>query len=209
MGGKLDCVSAPGVGSTFWFEVVLPDNNGKVAGLDAFGKVPVDTSPFTGSVSGPAAAPVAATPPVADIEAGQTTAAAEIPRLKILLADDHAANRKVVEILLSTIRAELVAVCNGREAVEAYEAGSFDLVLMDMQMPEMDGLSATRAIRALEEREGRRRTPVVMLTANAMAEHVAAGRKAGADQHLCKPVTLDDLLEAIEVATSSQADVQD
>ena len=123
--------------------------------------------------------------------------------LRILLADDHPANRKVVEIMLSATPMELVSVEDGRQAVEAFGEGGFDLVLMDMQMPVMDGLSATRAIRALEAEQGRARTPVIMLTANAMAEHIEAGRAAGADGHLAKPVTMDTLFAAIETAMSA------
>jgi CheY-like chemotaxis protein len=93
---------------------------------------------------------------------------------------------------------ELVAVENGRQAVEAFAAGGFDLVLMDMQMPVMDGLTATAEIRKLEAAREAPRTPVIMLTANAMAEHVAAGRAAGADGHLAKPITMDSLFSAIE-----------
>lgn len=118
--------------------------------------------------------------------------------LRILLADDHPANRKVVEIMLSATSMELVAVEDGRQAVEAFAAGGFDLVLMDMQMPVTDGLTATAAIRSMETERGLRRTPVLMLTANAMAEHVAAGRAAGADGHLAKPITMDTLFAAIE-----------
>ena len=118
--------------------------------------------------------------------------------LRILLADDHPANRKVVEIMLSATPMELLAVEDGRQAVEAFGAGGFDLVLMDMQMPVMDGLTATAAIRAMEKERGLSRTPVLMLTANAMAEHVEAGRAAGADGHLAKPITMETLFGAIE-----------
>jgi CheY-like chemotaxis protein len=120
--------------------------------------------------------------------------------LRVLLADDHPANRKVVEIMLSATAMELVAVDDGRQAVDAFADGGFDLVLMDMQMPVMDGLTATREIRALEAERGLKRTPVLMLTANAMAEHVEAGVLAGADGHLTKPITLAGLFAAISAA---------
>lgn len=120
--------------------------------------------------------------------------------LRILLADDHPANRKVVEIMLSGTAMELVAVDDGRQAVDAFLDGGFDLVLMDMQMPVMDGLTATREIRTLEAEGGLKRTPVLMLTANAMAEHVEAGVLAGADGHLTKPITLAALFAAIGAA---------
>jgi signal transduction histidine kinase/ActR/RegA family two-component response regulator len=164
MGGRLDCDSTPGAGSTFWFEIPLPPSD---SACDA----------------------------VAD--AGDTLGDGA---LRILLADDHPANRKVIEVLLSATDAELVSVADGREAIEAFAGGGFDLVLMDMQMPVMDGLSATAAIRTLEAERDWPRTPVLMLTANAMAEHVEAGREAGADGHLAKPVTMATLVEGISTA---------
>lgn len=120
-----------------------------------------------------------------------------VPTLRVLLADDHPTNRKVVELVLAQAPVELTSVENGAEAVAAYRAGGFDLVLMDMQMPVMDGLTATREIRACEQSQGLERTPVVMLTANAMPEHIAAGIAAGADRHLAKPFNAADLLELV------------
>ena len=120
--------------------------------------------------------------------------------LRILLADDHPANRKVVEIMLGATGIELVAVDDGQQAVDAFIGGGFDLVLMDMQMPVMDGLTATAAIRRHEADHALKRTPILMLTANAMAEHVEAGRAAGADGHLTKPVTMAGLFDAIGTA---------
>jgi CheY-like chemotaxis protein len=92
---------------------------------------------------------------------------------------------------------ELVAVEDGAQALETFKRESFDLVLMDMQMPVMDGLTATAAIRAFEAQSGRAPTPILMLTANAMAEHIEAGRAAGADGHLTKPLTLAALFDGI------------
>ncbi|MBU3537143.1 response regulator, partial [Alkalihalobacillus clausii] len=89
-----------------------------------------------------------------------------------LLADDHPINRKVVALMLEPADVALVEAADGAEALEAYRAARFDLVLMDMQMPHMDGLAATRAIRALEAERGDPRTPVVMLSANALEEHI-------------------------------------
>ena len=140
--------------------------------------------------------------PAAVIEeavAGATDEAAP-EGLRILLADDHPANRKVIEVLLVPTGATLIAVENGQEALDAFAGGGFDLILMDMQMPVMDGLTATAAIRALEAGRGLARTPLLMLTANAMAEHVQAGRAAGADGHLAKPVTTQSLFAAIGAA---------
>ena len=81
--------------------------------------------------------------------------------------------------------------------MEAFEAQTFDVVLMDMMMPVMDGLAAVRAVRAVEAREGRPRTPVLMLTANSFPEHIADSLAAGADLHVPKPITAAALIEAI------------
>jgi CheY-like chemotaxis protein len=118
--------------------------------------------------------------------------------LRVLVADDHPVNRKVVEMMLAGVGAELTMVENGVEALDACRNGDFDLILMDMQMPLMDGLTATREIRLHEAALGLQRTPIVMLTANALAEHVAATEAAGADRHLAKPFEAADLLGLID-----------
>jgi len=125
--------------------------------------------------------------------------------MRVLLADDHPTNRKVVELILQPLGVELVSVEDGRQAVEAYSAADFDVVLMDMQMPVMDGLAATRAIRQLERQQGRRRTPLLMLTANALPEHLDLSRKAGADRHLSKPITAEKLIQALLEAAGEDA----
>jgi CheY-like chemotaxis protein len=104
----------------------------------------------------------------------------------------------VVELILGHAGVRLACVENGAEAVAAFARGAFDVVLMDMQMPGMDGLTATRALRAVEAaRPAVTRTPILMLSANAMAEHRESARDAGADLHLAKPVTARDLLTAL------------
>jgi CheY-like chemotaxis protein len=99
-----------------------------------------------------------------------------------------------------------VIVENGALALEALKAGRFDVVLMDMQMPELDGLSATTQLRAWEREQGLPRTPVIMLTANALDEHVRASFEAGADAHLSKPIRADALIEAIIQAMAGRED---
>jgi CheY-like chemotaxis protein len=115
----------------------------------------------------------------------------------VLLAEDHPANRKIIELVLRPTGVKLTVVENGADAVAAFRAEPFDLILMDVQMPVMDGLTAIRLIRAHEAVEPRPRTPILALTANAMAEHVAASSEAGADGHLTKPVTAAALLEGV------------
>ncbi|MGZ3274772.1 MAG: PAS domain-containing protein [Caulobacteraceae bacterium] len=123
--------------------------------------------------------------------------------LRVLLADDHPINRQVVQIMLQAV-AQVEAVENGAQAVAAFQAGRFDLILMDMQMPQMDGLEAVRQIRAIEARTGGA-TPIIMLTANARPEHVAVSAAAGADRHLGKPITAAALFEAIHDALGRRA----
>jgi signal transduction histidine kinase/ActR/RegA family two-component response regulator len=130
--------------------------------------------------------------------------------VRVLLADDHPVNRKVVEMILAQTHVELTSVENGAEALQACRDGDFDIVLMDMQMPVMDGLTATREIRLHETAMGLARTPIVMLTANALTEHIAAAEIAGADHHLAKPFDAADLLHLVaslprEVRTSLAA----
>ena len=163
-------------------------------------EIDCDSTPGEGSVFGltielPACAAAAVEPEAAP--------AAAAGRLRILLADDHPTNRKVVELMLGTADVELTQVENGEQAVAAFCDGDFDLVLMDMQMPVMDGLSATRAIRAHEQANGLVLTPVIMLTANALPEHVEASRAAGAERHLTKPIGAAALLGAIVEAAET------
>jgi len=121
----------------------------------------------------------------------------DISGLRILLAEDHPTNQRVIQLILGPFDVDLVIVGDGRQAVEAFTAASFDLVLMDMQMPHMDGLAATREIRRIEAATRAPRTPLAMLTANAMDEHRAQGAAAGADHHIAKPITPESLLAGI------------
>jgi two-component system, sensor histidine kinase len=118
--------------------------------------------------------------------------------LRILAAEDHEVNRKVLQMMFDGLAVDMTMAENGREAVERFAAERFDLILMDMQMPEMDGLQAIAAIRAKERDEALPRTPIIMLTANALPEHQAAGSAAGADAFVTKPVSAQALLETID-----------
>ncbi|MDQ8027431.1 MAG: ATP-binding protein [Brevundimonas sp.] len=124
--------------------------------------------------------------------------------LRVLLAEDHPTNQRVVQLILQGQGVEVEIVENGADAVDAFRADEFDLVLMDMQMPVMDGLSATRAIRAVEAASPQRlRVPILMLSANAMDEHRAAGAEAGADGHIAKPITAASLLAGMQDALAA------
>ncbi len=116
---------------------------------------------------------------------------------RVLLAEDHAVNRKVVELLLGQVGVDLTCVENGAEAVAATAEASFDLILMDMQMPVMDGLTAIRAIRQDERARRTPPTPIWALSANALPEHIQASMAAGADGHLTKPISGAALVEVL------------
>ena len=130
----------------------------------------------------------------------------DIAGARVLVAEDHPTNQKVVELILESVGVTPVIVENGQLALDLLKAERFDVVLMDMQMPELDGLSATAMLRAFEREQGLPRTPVIMLTANALDEHIRAGQEAGADLHLSKPIHAQALIESIMNAISSQAD---
>ena len=117
--------------------------------------------------------------------------------LRVLLAEDHPVNRRVVELILEPLGMEVRSVENGELAVAEAAAGSFDLVLMDMQMPVMDGLEAVRRIRGREGEAGPSRVPVCMLTANALPHFEAMALEAGADSFLTKPVSAAALIQKI------------
>ena len=127
----------------------------------------------------------------------EATLDTETRRVRVLMADDHPTNRKVVELILGQTGVDLIQVEDGAQAVAAFQAQTVELVLMDLQMPVMDGLTATREIRAHEMAIGRSPVPLIMLTANALPDHVAASKAAGASRHLAKPFDAMELLSIV------------
>ncbi len=123
----------------------------------------------------------------------------------VLVADDNATNRRLLELILETVGARVTIVNDGLEAVEAFATSDFDMVLMDVQMPVMDGLEAIRRIRAFEQSRGGARTPINTLSAHAMPEHIQLALAAGADDHLTKPITSEALLEALAAGLEAKA----
>lgn len=124
----------------------------------------------------------------------------ELPPLQVLAAEDNEVNQLVLRTLLQQLGVEPVIVGDGREAVEVWEGAQWDLILMDIQMPLMDGVTATKTIREREAALSRTRTPIVALTANVMTHQVAEYLAAGMDAVAAKPLQLTDLLLAIDTA---------
>ncbi len=167
MRGSIGCDTGPdGRGSLFWIELPLAEAEGGAM----------------------AATPARAAPRLAG--AGQA-----VPRRRVLVVDDIAPNRLVARVLLEAAGHEVELAENGAEAVEAVRRSSFDLVLMDLHMPGMGGLEATRRIRALEV--GGPHVPIIALTADAMQEQVEECLAAGMDGHLTKPLDRAALLSVV------------
>jgi PAS domain S-box-containing protein len=124
--------------------------------------------------------------------------------LRALVADDNPVNRRVLDLMLRSFGAEAVCVEDGAQALEALATQAVDLVLMDMMMPVMDGLTATQALRRREAAQGLSRTPVIMVSANSLPEHIEAARLSGVDLYLGKPVQAPQLLAAVLEAVKAQ-----
>lgn len=129
-------------------------------------------------------------------------AAGRRSKIRILVAEDNATNRKVVRSMLGVLGHSAVVVENGRQAVAAAGAESFHLILLDVQMPEVDGLEAARQIRAFPPGEVGRPW-IVALTANAFKEDREACLAAGMDDYLAKPVKLDDLRRLLKTVSQT------
>lgn len=117
--------------------------------------------------------------------------------LRVLLVEDMEDNRVLITLFLKALSCRLDLAEHGAEGVSTFQAGRYDLVLMDIQMPIMDGYAATRAIRAWETTEGREATPIIALTASAFEEDIEKARAAGVTAYLTKPIKKHTLLEAV------------
>ncbi|MDQ1277099.1 MAG: two-component system, sensor histidine kinase and response regulator [Thermodesulfobacteriota bacterium] len=127
------------------------------------------------------------------------------PPLRILLAEDNEDNRTLVWMYLKNTPHEMQMAENGQLALDRFiNNGPFDLVFMDVQMPVMDGYTATRAIRVWEEEQGRERTPIVALTAYALKEDIQKSLDAGCDGHVTKPLKKATFLNAIAQYTAGK-----
>jgi CheY-like chemotaxis protein len=121
---------------------------------------------------------------------------------RILVAEDNEVNRRVLLRLLERLGCRVDLVVNGTEAVECFQRDVYQLVLMDLHMPDMDGLEATRRLRQMENKG--RRTPIVAVTASAMNEDRDRCRSAGMDDYLAKPVSMGDLTALLQRHISNQ-----
>ncbi|CAN5271505.1 MASE1 domain-containing protein [soil metagenome] len=179
LGGSVVIDSRPGDGATFTLRLPLP-------------LAPAVVSAIANAHQAVQATPVAVVEP-------ETCAEAEVDEgraPRILVVDDHPANREVARLMLTAIGCDVVEAVDGVEAVAIAAAQPFDLILMDVRMPRLDGLAATRAIRA-EEPEGVR-VPILAVTADAMPEDAARCLAAGMDAHLAKPISHHALYAAME-----------
>jgi signal transduction histidine kinase/CheY-like chemotaxis protein/HPt (histidine-containing phosphotransfer) domain-containing protein len=173
MGGHITVTSTPGRGSEFSFAVPLP------------------AAERAAPVRVPSADLLRDAPPSAPVpEAGRV--------ISILLVDDNATSTYIVRAMLDSPRFAIDTATGGREALDKLHTRQYDIVLMDVQMPDMDGLAVVRALRRMETEQGRSRTPAVALTANAYEADRQRSLAAGFDEHLAKPVRKALLLQTIE-----------
>jgi CheY-like chemotaxis protein len=153
--------------------------------------------------------PLERTAPEVEAETRQAEAAqAPQPGLKVLVAEDNAMNQIVIRTLHESIGLEAAIVGNGDEALQAWRNEDFDVILMDVQMPVMDGPTACQRIREIETLDARARTPIIALTANVMRHQVAEYRRIGMDDIVAKPIQIEALIRTMNSVLRRSADAQ-
>jgi CheY-like chemotaxis protein/anti-sigma regulatory factor (Ser/Thr protein kinase) len=183
MGGQIHVQTEPGRGSCF--TVTLP----------------CEQAPAPDRPEAPATAPQPGHS-LAESPDAPAPAGAVRRSLRILVAEDHAVNQLLIDAMLQRLGHQATLVSDGQLALEQARDGGWDVVLMDMQMPQLDGLSATRAIRALAGPAAR--VPIVAMTANARPEDRQACLEAGMDDYITKPIDMADLQAALSRATAAR-----
>lgn len=198
MGGRLTVRSAPGEGAVFTISLVLPRGSAAeiqtVLTPEARGLV-ARPLPRTEPVAPPlpeSDVAIAAEPPAATEEADQPD---EGRPLRVLVVDDHAINRRAIQLILQSIDCELAMAEDGMAALHACEGSSFDVIFMDVRMPELDGRETTRRLRAGGGINAT--TPVIAVTADTAPEDIAACTAAGMNYFVSKPLTPGALLQAL------------
>ena len=134
----------------------------------------------------------------AALAAPEAEVAVQSRGIRLLAAEDNPVNRKVLQAIVEPMDVSLTIVGDGAQAVEAWRTGKYDAILMDIQMPVMDGISAARAIRTAERADGRPRIPILALTANALTHQVEEYLAAGMDGHVSKPIEIGKLYDALD-----------
>jgi PAS domain S-box-containing protein len=129
--------------------------------------------------------------------------AGKLGTLRILLAEDNLVNQRLAQGVLSRQGHEVIIANNGREAIEALHTSEFDVVLMDVQMPDLDGFEATKAIRTAEQMTGRHQ-PIIAMTAHAMAGDRELCLEAGMDEYVSKPIRVNELMDKLAIVLGNQ-----
>jgi CheY-like chemotaxis protein len=164
---------------------------------------PGEGSTFTATLP---LARIADVQPMAPTAEPQPMRPAWLGGVRVLAAEDNDVNQLVLKTLLSQAGINPTIVADGAMALDAWERETWDIILMDIQMPQMDGVQSTREIRRREAETGRPRTPILAVTANAMVHQVAAYEAAGMDGVVSKPIELARLFAAMEAALAAQED---